>query len=101
VLEKAVREAAFKLGPTGGSVSLLLPEACLRMFILTFETLPSALSEREDMLRWRLNKLVPFKPGEMRLSYDILQANGHAKVLLALARADVVRSMSPYSGGSA
>ena len=97
-LEKAVREAAFKLGPLGGAVSLLLPEACLRVFILTFEALPSSISEREEMLRWRLNKLVPFKPGEMRLSYDVLRSNGQTKVLLALARADVVREYEALFG---
>ena len=90
-LEKAVREAAFALGPAGGAVSLLLPEACLRVFVLTFEALPSAAAEREEILRWRLNKLVPFKPGDMRLSYDVVKSNGQAKVLVALARTDVVR----------
>ncbi|MCX6564721.1 MAG: hypothetical protein NTU60_14140 [Candidatus Aminicenantes bacterium] len=97
-LEKAVREAAFKLGPVGGAVSLLLPEACLRVFILTFEGLPSSMAEREEILRWRLNKLVPFKPGDMRLSYDVLRSNGQAKVLLALARTDVVREYESLFG---
>ena len=96
--EKALREAAFKLGPVGGSVSLLLPETCLRVFILTFESLPSSVTEREEMLRWRLNKLVPFKPGDMRLSYDIIKSNGQAKVLLALARTDVVREYESLFG---
>jgi len=96
--EKALREAAFALGPAGGSVSLLLPETCLRVFILTFEALPSSPAERLEMLRWRLNKLVPFKPGDMRLSYDIIKSNGHAKVLLALARADVVREYENLFG---
>ena len=96
--EKALREVAFKLGPIGGSVSLLLPESCLRVFILTFESLPSSPAERQEMLRWRLNKIVPFKPGDMRLSYDVIKSNGQSKVLLALARADVVREYESLFG---
>jgi hypothetical protein len=90
-LEKTLREGKAKLGQDSSAVTLLIPEICLRVFVLTFDSLPSSPAEREEILRWRLNKLVPFKSADMRISYDVLKSNGRVKVLLALARVDVVR----------
>lgn len=90
-LEKTLREGKAKLDQDGGPAALLIPETCLRVFVLTFDSLPSSPAEREEILRWRLAKLVPFKSADMRISYDVLKSNGRIKVLLALARTDVVR----------
>jgi len=90
-LERAVRDAAARLGRTGGSAGLMLPEACLKVFVLPFESLPSSPREREEVFRWRLAKLVPLPPAEMRMSFAVLKAAGQTRVVLALARAEVVR----------
>jgi len=97
-LEKALREGKRKLGQDGGPAALLLPETCLRVFVLTFDSLPRSPVEREEILRWRLSKLVPFKPADMRISFDVLKSNGQAKVFLALARTDVVREYESLFG---
>jgi hypothetical protein len=90
-LERAVREAAARLGRTGGPAGLMLPEACLKVFVLPFEGLPSSLREREEVLRWRLAKLAPLPAAETRMSFVVVKAAGQTRVVLALARADVVR----------
>jgi hypothetical protein len=90
-LERAIRDAAARLGRSGGPVGLMLPEACLKVFVLPFEELPSSPSEREEVLRWRLAKLAPLPAAETRMSYAVLKTDGHARVVLALARVDVVR----------
>ena len=97
-LERAVRDAAARLGRRSGPVGLMIPEACLKVFVLPFEDLPSSLREREDVLRWRLAKLAPFPAAETRMSYAVLKTEGHARVVLALARVDVVREYEDAFG---
>lgn len=89
-LEKAIRDGRSKLGPDGADISLLLPETCVRMFVLTFDALPELPPEREELFRWRLGKLVPLKPAEMRLGYDVISSDPQAKVILALGAASVL-----------
>jgi hypothetical protein len=97
-LEKALREGILKIDSYNGPAALLLPETCLKVFVMGFDSLPSSPAEREEILIWRLNKLVPFKPADMRMAYDVLRSNGQAKVLLALAKADVVKEYENFFG---
>ena len=89
-LEHALRDGRARLGADGGDVSLLVPETCVRMFVLTFDGLPASPAEREELFRWRIAKLVPLKSAEMRLGYDVIKSNGQAKVVLALGAAGVL-----------
>ena len=89
-LEKALREGKGRLGLDGNAAALLIPETCLKVFVLTFDSLPSLPSERENILRWRLNKLVPLMPADLRVSYDVLKSNGQVKVFAAAAKAEVI-----------
>jgi hypothetical protein len=96
-LEASLRTGVRRLRGLDG-VSLLVPETCLKVFLLTFNDLPSSPKEREEVLRWRLNKLVPLKAQDMRLAYDVFNSGGQIKVLLALARVDVIREYEALFG---
>jgi hypothetical protein len=63
----------------------------LKVFIFSFDRLPASPKEREELLRWRLNKVVPVKPPDMRISYDLMKSEGQVKVFLALARSSVIQ----------
>jgi hypothetical protein len=89
-LEQVLRDGRAKLGADGGDISLLIPETCVRVFVLTFDALPSSPAEREELFRWRVAKLVPVDSSEMRLGYDVIKANGQAKVVLALGAGRVL-----------
>jgi hypothetical protein len=97
-LERTLREAKSRLGPDGSPVALLVPESCVRLHLLTFDALPASPAERDEVVRWRLGKLIPFKPDEMRLTYTILKANGQTRVVAALAREDVIREYEQLFG---
>jgi hypothetical protein len=89
-LERVLRDGRGRLEGAGGDVSILVPEACVRIFVLGFEGLPASPSERDELFRWRIGKLVPLKPGEMRLGYDVLRSNGESRVVLALGMNEVL-----------
>ncbi len=47
--------------------SLVLPDAWLRVTFLEGEELPRSPVERDEVLRWKLRRLVPFRVDELRL----------------------------------
>lgn len=48
--------------------TLVLPDAWLRVAFTDTVPLPRATDERDDVLRWKLKRLVPFRVEELRLS---------------------------------
>jgi hypothetical protein len=96
--EKTVRAAGARVGRSGGPVGIMLPESCLKAFVLPFESLPSAPRERDEVLRWRLAKLVPLPPEDMRTSYAVFKSPGPPRVLISIARTDVVREYEEAFG---
>lgn len=50
--------------------SLVLPDSWFRVTFTGVEQLPSRPSERTDVLRWKLKRLVPFRVEELRLTAE-------------------------------
>lgn len=77
--------------------AIVLPTAWTRVFLMEGKELPGKRHELEDVIRWRLKKLLPISPTELRLSITdqqlpsgsrrILCAVGLNKALLALEAA--------------
>ena len=89
----AFAEAVRKLTPpaTGrgrrGAAALILPDNCVRIAVLDFDTLPEKEEERRPLINFRLRKSVPFDIDEAALSY-FPQAG--KKVIVALAPSEIV-----------
>lgn len=65
----AERLAAF-VGALPGplkAASLVVPDAWLRVVFATSGELPGAAAARDEVLRWKLRRLVPFRVDELRL----------------------------------
>jgi hypothetical protein len=90
-LEEKIREGARRLRTEESAASLLIPESCLKVFVFSFDRLPASTKEREELLRWRLNKAVPVRPPDIRISYDVIKSDGQVKVFLAMARTSVIQ----------
>jgi hypothetical protein len=88
--EERLRDAARRLGLSGAEVLLLLPESCFKAYVLLFEEFPSAAREREELLGHRLAKLLPLRPADVRMSYDVFASGDKTRVFLALARTAIV-----------
>ncbi|MCX6559004.1 MAG: hypothetical protein NTZ26_00690 [Candidatus Aminicenantes bacterium] len=90
VLEDKVKDAARRLGLGSADILLLPPETCFKAYVLAFDEFPAAEAERLVLLNHRLDKLLPLRPGDARLAYDVLPGEGKAKVFLTLARSEVI-----------
>ena len=53
--------------------TLVLPDAWLRLAFVDVARLPSAAQERDDVLRWKLKRLVPFRVEELRLAAEEIE----------------------------
>jgi len=105
---EATPEGAFEVGPVGlqsvdrrklvtvlGSihgrlegarrVALVVPSAWTRSYRLEFQELPRRHGEVEQVVQWRLKKLLPVPPADLRLSLVPLPSGNGARPLLAMA----------------
>ncbi|MGB8953346.1 MAG: hypothetical protein WCC06_11855 [Candidatus Aminicenantales bacterium] len=95
-LESQIQEGIHQLHFLGKSVGLLIPESCLKIFILSFDVLPSAPKEREEFILWRLKRLIPFKATDVKVSFDVLQSKNGVRVIIALAHESIVREYENF-----
>jgi len=90
-LAEIVKACLAKLHVSGGKVACLVPETCLKIFVLSFDSLPSSERERDKLIRWRAKKQMPILPEDARLSFDLLPSNGSVKILASLGRSAVLQ----------
>ncbi len=59
----AIRAALGQVQPRVRSVTVIVPDSSVRVFVLDFDTLPTRQDEVLPVLRFRLRKSVPFDTG--------------------------------------
>ncbi|GAB4226498.1 MAG: hypothetical protein Kow0062_28630 [Acidobacteriota bacterium] len=87
-LVAAVREALAAAGAEGTTrISLAVPDALARMFVVDVRDLPAAHAQADEMIRFRIRKSIPFPLSEARLAWHNLGRfeDGHIHVLVAVA----------------
>src|SRR4030042_6533266 len=76
-----------------------VPERCLKILVLAFDSLPASDKERERIIRWRAKKQMAILPEDTRLSYEMVASSSSRKVLAALARTPVIREYEDLFAG--
>ena len=85
VVANAIRAALGQVSPRTRSVTLVLPDTVVRVFVLDFDALPAKAIEAIPVLRFRLRKMVPFEVEHAGVSYQVLVENkNECKVLAAV-----------------
>lgn len=81
----ALRSVLDQVSPRSRSVTLIIPDTVVRVFVLDFDTLPGKPAEALPVLRFRLRKMVPFDVEHAGLSYQVLvEKKDEVKVLAAV-----------------
>jgi hypothetical protein len=91
----AVRQAAGEVlaavAPRERRISLVLPDSAARISILRFNRMPASRRELLDLVRFRLQKVLPFRIEEAALDYHLLHNGGaETEFLVALVQRPVV-----------
>jgi hypothetical protein len=89
-VKHGIEEGKKVLGLGGGTISLIIPEPCVRIFILTADSVPSAPGERDAFVRWRVGKQMPLLPEDLRLDHDFSVGPGPRKIIVAAAREAII-----------
>jgi hypothetical protein len=90
-VQRLIEEGKKALGLGSGTVSLLIPEPCVRIFVLGAESVPAAQAEREAFFRWRVGKQMPLMPEDLRIAYDNHSGSPSGKIIVSTARDSVIR----------
>jgi type IV pilus assembly protein PilM len=81
----AIRSALDQVSPRSRAVTLVVPDAAVRVFVLDFDTLPAKQADALSVLRFRLRKMVPFDVEHAGVSYQVLsQSETEYRVLAAI-----------------
>lgn len=90
-LVKIIKATLSKAGVNTNRISLVIPDACARVAIHSFESLPSKKEEKTELLKWKLKKTIPFDINDSHLKFVeqkteagknfVITANIHKPVL--------------------
>jgi type IV pilus assembly protein PilM len=92
VVANAMRAALAQVSPRTRSVTLIVSDIVVRVFVLDFDSLPGKPSEAIPVLRFRLRKMVPFEVEHAGLGYQVLVENkSECRVLAAVLPGPVLQ----------
>lgn len=83
----AIRTALDALSGSDRSrdVTLVVPDAAVRVLLLEFEQLPSKQIEALPVVRFRLKKLLPFEADDAMVSYQVMASSKSSVQVMAVA----------------
>ncbi|HEV8376381.1 MAG TPA: hypothetical protein VGR38_09165 [Candidatus Polarisedimenticolia bacterium] len=71
-VEEAIRTVLHGVAPREDRVCLVLPDSVARVSILRFNRMPATRREVVDLIRFRMQKVLPFRVEEAALDYQLL-----------------------------
>jgi type IV pilus assembly protein PilM len=87
----ALRQALDEVSVKEGQITVIIPDAAVRVLLLDFDTLPAKPVEALAIIRFRLRKLVPFEVDDAAVSYQVMPGKpGLVRVIVAVSPAGVV-----------
>ncbi|MGO8720644.1 MAG: hypothetical protein ACLQMO_15735 [Acidobacteriaceae bacterium] len=75
----AMKSALDSVDSRGREWTIVVPDACTRVHILDFDTLPEKPQEVLPLVRFRLRRMLPFDADVAAVSYQMLNSSGVAK----------------------
>ncbi len=73
-VQTALKNALDSVDTRGRDWTIVLPDACTRVHILDFDTLPAKPQEILPLVRFRLRRMLPFDADAAGVSYQLLNA---------------------------
>ena len=87
----ALRQALDEVSIKESQVTVVIPDAAVRVLLLDFDVLPSKAVEALPIIRFRLRKLVPFEVEDAAVSYQVMPGKpGLVRVIVAVSPAAVL-----------
>lgn len=88
----ALRKAVGEVAEREKSLTLVIPDAAVRVLILDFDSFPAKEQEALPIVRFRLRKLVPFDVEEAAVSYQVVRQDKDQARILVTVMPSAIRS---------
>lgn len=86
----AIRQALDEVASREKQLTVVVPDAAVRVLILDFDSLPAKKQDALPIVRFRLRKLAPFDVEDAAVSYQIMrQDQEQMRVLVTVMPADI------------
>jgi type IV pilus assembly protein PilM len=82
---EALRQALEKVFDKNRDVTLVVPDASVRVLLLDFDALPGKPAEALPVVRFRLKKLLPFDADDAAVTYQVMSTTRSLVRVLAVA----------------
>jgi len=87
----ALRQALDQVVERDRKITLVIPDAAVRVLLLDFDSLPEKTSEALPIIRFRLRKLLPFEVDDAAITYQVMtRDSAQVRVLVAVTPYDVL-----------
>src|ERR1700761_3486251 len=87
----ALRQALDEISLKQSQITVVVPDAAVRVLVLDFDVLPAKASEALPIIRFRLRKLVPFEVEDAAVTYQVMPGKtGPVRVIVAVSPAVVL-----------
>jgi type IV pilus assembly protein PilM len=87
----ALRQALNEVSLKESQLTVVIPDAAVRVLLLDFDTLPPKPADALPILRFRLRKLVPFEVEDAAVTYQVMPGKpGAVRVIAAVTPAAVL-----------
>jgi type IV pilus assembly protein PilM len=88
---KALEGVGLRANSRNADITLIVPDAAVRVLLLDFDALSSKESEALPIVRFRLKKLLPFDADDAMVSFQVMSSNkGGVRVLAVAIPRDVL-----------
>jgi len=84
-VRSALEQVDAKPNSRDGDITLVIPDAAVRVLLLDFDSLSSKAAEVLAIVRFRLKKLLPFDADEAMVSYQVMSSGKSGVRVLAVA----------------
>ncbi|MEO6982879.1 MAG: hypothetical protein ABI072_07160 [Edaphobacter sp.] len=84
-MRSALDAVAERAGGRSRDVTVVVPDAAVRVLLLDFDQLPSKAAEALSVVRFRLKKLLPFDADDAVVSYQVMSSAKDLVRVLAVA----------------
>jgi type IV pilus assembly protein PilM len=91
-IRKTLEDVGAKPHSRDADLTLVIPDAAVRVLLLDFDSLPNKLSEALPIVRFRLKKMLPFDADDAMVTYQVMSTSrGGVRVLAVAIPPDVLR----------
>jgi type IV pilus assembly protein PilM len=84
-IRRALESIDVRPNSRGADLTIIVPDAAVRVLLLDFDTLPPKLTEALPIVRFRLKKLVPFEVDDAMVSFQVMSSSKSNVRVLAVA----------------